>query len=125
MDILSNLLVSHRGRFLGGQNCSAWRAKNSAGRVYNDEDEDEDEDGVEVFTVSSRQCSRTGADLSSTFDSSIPCRAVPTRGRKNARPCVSSGCRLRQISRRHEPRTDDEVKPRQRFHRSVYDIGGS
>ena len=29
-----------------------------------DEDEDEDEDGVEVFTVSSRQCSRTGADLS-------------------------------------------------------------
>lgn len=64
MDILSNLLVSRRGRFLGGQNCSAWRAKNSAGRVYNDEDEDEDEDGVEVFTVSSRQCSRTGADLS-------------------------------------------------------------
>lgn len=67
MDILSNLLVSRRGRFLGGQNCSAWRAKNSAGRVYrpsSDNDEDEDEDGVEVFTVSSRQCSRTGADLS-------------------------------------------------------------
>ena len=34
MDILSNLLVSRRGRFLGGQNCSAWRAKNSGGRVY-------------------------------------------------------------------------------------------
>ena len=34
MDILSNMLVSRRGRFLGGQNCSAWRAKNSGGRVY-------------------------------------------------------------------------------------------
>ena len=43
-----------------------WRARLQAllGDNDEDEDEDEDEDGVEVFTVSSRQCSRTGADLS-------------------------------------------------------------
>lgn len=52
---------------------------------------------------------RRGSLPSSTFDSSIPCRAVPTCGRKNARPCVSSGYRLRQISRRLEPRRRDEV----------------
>lgn len=52
---------------------------------------------------------RRGSLPSSTFDSSIPCRAVPTRGRKNARPCVSSGYRLRQISRRLEPRPRDQL----------------
>lgn len=91
-------------RFLGGQNSSARLKKNSlAGRVTGLPGQRRAKAaGVEVFTVSSRQCSRTHrsrceprllsfATLSSSTD---------TREKRNASPrCPpSSGCRLRQIS---------------------------
>ena len=93
-----------------------WRTKNSGGRRFtgpsldndevddddDDDDDDEDEDGVEVFTVSSRQCSRTAARISLAPPPSIHLDTLSSR--IDTRPekchCASSGCRLRQISQR-------------------------
>lgn len=69
------ILSRRRRRFLGGQNSSAsekfCRSRSQALLDNGWDDEDEHEDGVEVFTVSSRQCSRTARICLRTWPSTF------------------------------------------------------